>query len=188
VHVLARPADFAQAEQITSAHAASVLASLLEHYDFVVADLPVRFDPSARAVFDMADTYLLVLELLVPAVRNADRILQALDRAGYASERIRLVCSRFGRECGYLEPADAEATLRRKLDFTLPDDWKVSSTAVNMGAPLLSHAPKTKLRQAYRQMAVALARRDEPAGQAADDGAGGRERKRLLSFLAGAKS
>ncbi len=187
VHVLARPADFAQAEQITPAHAASVLASLLEHYDFVIADLPVRFDPGARAVFDMADTYLLVLQLLVPAVRNADRILQTLDRSGYAAERLRLVCNRFGRESGYLEPGDVEATLRRKLDFTLPDDWKLSSTAVNMGAPLLSHAPKTKLRQAYRQMALTLAREKEPAGETPDDVGSGRERKGLFSFLAGAK-
>jgi pilus assembly protein CpaE len=183
VHLLARPADFAQAEQISAAQAAGVLATLQEHYDFVVVDMPMRFDSSARAVFDMADTYLLVLQLLVPSVRNADRILQALDQSGYASERIRLVCNRFGRESGYLETADVEATLRRKLSLLLPDDWKASSTAVNMGAPLLSHAPKAKLRLAYREIAWALALGAEAADGSGDEGAGS-SRKGLFSFLA----
>lgn len=51
VHVLARPADLAQAERISAGQAAGVLAALQEHYDFVVVDLPARFDPTALRVF-----------------------------------------------------------------------------------------------------------------------------------------
>lgn len=120
VHVLARPTDLAQAERINAAQVAGVLAALQEHYDFVVVDLPPRFDGSARAVFDLADTYLLVLLLLVPAVRNADRILQEFIHAGYAVERVRLVCNHAGTESGYLEQSDVEATLKRRIDFLLP--------------------------------------------------------------------
>jgi len=159
VHVLAHPADIEQAERISAAQCAGVLAALLEHYDFVVADGPVRFDPSARAVFDMTDVYLLVLQLLVPPVRNADRLLNELRRGGYNLDQVRLVCNRSSREAGYLEPADVETTLNRKLDWMLPDDWKTSSTAINVGSPLADFAPRSKLRQAIKQMAEDLARK-----------------------------
>lgn len=155
--VLARPADFNQCERISAAQSAAALGALLEHFDFLVVDMPARFDPSARAVFDMSDGLLVVLQLLVPSVRNADRLLQEFSRSGYAMERIRLVCSRADRDENDVEPSDVESTLKRRFDFYLPNEWKTISTAVNMGAPLLMHAPKSKLRLAYRQMAVQLA-------------------------------
>jgi pilus assembly protein CpaE len=188
VHVLARPVDLEQAERINAGQAAGVLAALQEHYDFVVVDLPARFDPSARAVFDMADTYLLVLQLLVPSVRNADRILQELTSTGYAVERVRLVCNRFGRESGYLDQEDVETTLKRRIEFLLPDEWKTSAAAVNMGAPLLTIGPRTKLRQAYRRVALALASRDELAPVDPEREPNDASKKRLLSFFAGSKS
>lgn len=163
VHLIARPTDMGQAERISAAQCAGAIAALQEHYDFIVVDMPARLDPTCHAIFDMADVYLFVLQLLVPTVRNTDRMLQEMARNGYAMDRVRLVCNRCGRESGYLEPTDVEATMGRKLDFLVPEDWKTSSTAVNMGSPLLTHAPRSKLRLAYRQIAQMLAgQREEP--------------------------
>lgn len=185
VHILARPNDFDTAETISAGQCAGALSALQEHYDFVIADLPARFDPSARRVFDMADVYLLVLQLTVPAVRAADRILHQLEASGFTTNRVKLACNRHGRESGCLEKADVEATLKRKIDFVLPDDWKTSSGAVNMGAPLLTHAPKSRLRMAYRDAAIELAGGSaDAAGDAAGADAG---RKGLLSFLGGSR-
>lgn len=188
VHVLARPGDLTQAERINAGQAAGVLSALQEHYDFVVVDLPARFDPSARAVFDMADTYLLVLQLLVPSVRNADRILHELSSIGYALERVRLICNRYGRESGYLDQPDVEATLKRQVEFLLPDEWKTSSAAVNMGAPLLTIGPRTKLRQAYRTLAMNLAgNNDTEVGVEVEAGSNDTSKKGLFSFLGSSK-
>lgn len=187
VHVLARPADLAQAERIAARQAAGVLAALQEHYDFVVVDLPARLDGSARAVFDMTDTCLLVLQLLVPSVRNADRILHELRNTGLPAQRVRLVCNRAGRESGYLEQADVEATLKHRIDFRLPDEWKSSAAAVNMGAPLLTIGPRSKLRHAYRHLALTLAARDEQPEESDPPQASEASRKGLLAFFAPSK-
>jgi pilus assembly protein CpaE len=182
VHVLAHPPDFAQAERISAAQVAGALAMLQEYYDFVVVDGPVRFDPTARAVFDMTDVCLLVMQLLVPSVRSTDRLLQSLAAGGYSLDRVRLVCNRLGREAGLLEPGDAEGTLGRKLHWYLPDDWKTSSAAVNMGTPLFTYAPKSKLRAAYRQIAAELAGVHAPETEAAETGEDTSKRG-LFSFL-----
>lgn len=184
VQVLAHPADPQKSARISAAQTAGVLAALLEHFDFVVVDGPVRFDATARAVFDMTDLYLVVLQLLVPSVRNTDRYLQDLASSGYTMERVRLVCNRHGREAGYLEPADVETTLGRKLDWFVPDDWKTSSTAVNMGAPLVSYAPKSKLRLAYRTIAQAIAGGADEAAADLPADAGDGSKKGLFSFFA----
>jgi len=186
VHVLARPNELAQAERINAGQAAGVLSALQEHYDFVVVDLPARFDSRSKSVFDVSDTFLLILQLLVPSVRNADRMLHELSGTGYTQERIRIVCNRFGRESGYLDKSDLEATLKRQVEFLLPDDWKTSASAVNMGAPLLLMGPRTKLRQAYRVMAQDLAGVAE-SGVGETNEAGDEHKKGLFSFLGNAK-
>ncbi len=179
------PTEIEQAERISAAQCAGVLAALLEHYDFVVADGPVRFDATARAVFDMAEMYVVVLQLLVPAVRNADRLLRELGRSGYNLDQVALVCNRFGRDSGYLEPVDVETTLGRKLAWALPYDWKIASAAVNVGAALLDYAPKSKLRLAFQQMAQQIAARHVKAElvERASHGPEPAPRKKLLSFL-----
>ena len=127
------------------------------------------------------------LQLLVPSVRNADRILHELADTGYALERVRLVCSRFGRESGYLEREDVEATLKRQIEFLVPDEWKTSAAAVNMGAPLLTIGPRTKLRQAYREIAEALARSGQGFKPVSSETSPDASRKGLFSFFAGSK-
>lgn len=185
VHILARPATFAQAEQITAAHCAGVMSALQENYEYLVVDGLKRIDATARTVFQMSDLCILVLQMLVPAVRNADRIMHELRQQGFNMERLRLACNRFGRDAGYLEPSDVEASLSRKIDFYVPDEWKVSSTAVNMGSPILAQAPKSKLRAAYRQIAAAITSGGAGSGDT-DDGASDSGRKGLFSFFAGA--
>lgn len=183
VHVLAIPHDVEQAQRISAAQCAGVLAALLEHYDYVVVDGPVRMDPSARAVFDMTDMYIVALQLLVPPVRNTERLLRELARGGYNLDQVRLVCNRMGREAGFLEPADVEATLQRQIRWSLPDDWKTASTSINVGTPLYEHAPKSKLRAAFQQMAAAIAG-GERAGEEPEKSGDGRK-KSLIPFLSG---
>lgn len=185
LHLLARPSDFGQAENISAGQCAAVLAGLQDHYDFVVVDFPARFDSTARAVFDMADAFVIVLNLMVPSVRNTDRMLHELARSGYAMERTRLACNRVSRDNGYLEQSDVETTLKRKMDFVLPDEWKISSAAINMGMPLLAHAPRSKLRMAYRKIALVLGGIEN---QPTDLSESGESRKGLFKFFAGSTS
>ena len=164
VHLLARPNQFTQADQITAAHCASVLSSLQQMYEFVVVDGPNRFDTGGMAVLDLADVNLFVMQLLVTSVRNVHRMIEGLREGGYNLDRFRLVCNRVGRDSAHLETEHVEATLKRKIDYQIPDDWKAVSSAINMGVPLIERAPKSRVRAAIRELAQAIIS-PEPASE-----------------------
>jgi len=85
VFVLSRPIHFTQADNITAAHCVGALTALLSMHDYVVTDGPTRFDMGAKAVLDIADCSLLVMQLLVPSVRSTLRMVEACSRPGSIS-------------------------------------------------------------------------------------------------------
>jgi pilus assembly protein CpaE len=153
VHLLARPNQFGQADQITAAHCAAVLSALQQMYEYVVVDGPSRYDPGGLAVLDLADTNLLVIQLLVTSVRNVHRMLDELRGGGYNMDRFHLICNRVERDAAHLEINHVEETLKKPVAHQLPDDWKAVSSAINMGLCLKEYAPKSKLRAAVHELA-----------------------------------
>jgi len=160
LHVLARPESFEQADTITAAHTAAVLGALQDIYDYVLVDGPHRFDPAARAVLDLADVNYLVIQLLVPSIRNARRMLDAMKEGGYNTKRVSLICNRFIKGAGQLTIEHAEATLGTEVAISIPDDWKSCSTAMNLGEPLMLNHPKRPVTQSIHDLAEMIA---EPA-------------------------
>lgn len=160
--VLSRPLHFAQADSITAAHCVGVLTSLCAMNDFVVVDGPTRFDYGAKAVLDIADYNLLVLQAVVPAVRSVHRMLQGMKEIGFNFERMKLVVNRSGCEGSGISIEDVETTLNLKVFAQIPDDWAAVNAAVNVGEPLAQSAPKSKVRLAVKAMAQRLYSPDAP--------------------------
>jgi pilus assembly protein CpaE len=150
--VLARPQQFAQSEQISAANTANVLNTLCEMHDYVVCDGPPRYDGSGGAVLDMADMTIMLVNPVVSSLRNAERILEELLKQGYNPDRLRLVVNRFRTDGSTLGIQDIEKCLSRNVDFIIPDD-PLASLSGNVGQPLLSCAPKSKVREAIRRLA-----------------------------------
>jgi len=163
VQVLSRPTSFNDADNITAAACMGMFSTLLNMNEYIVVDGPTRFDLGAKAVLALSDVSLLVVQLLVPCVRNAQRILENMRENGCNLERTKLVCNRVGREAGHLSVAHVSETLGLELFASIPDDWPAVSGAVNLGEPLLSYGPKTKVRLAIQEIAEWLHRGDSQA-------------------------
>lgn len=172
LHLLARPNQFAQADQITAAHCASVLSSLQQTYEYVVVDGPNRFDPGGLAVLDLADINLFVMQLLVTSVRNVHRMFGELQEGGYNLDRFRLVCNRIGQDTSHLGIEQVEQTLNRKIAYQIPDDWKTVSGAINVGGALMDIAPKSRVRAAIREIAESIALPHDAAVKKSERGSG----------------
>ena len=156
VRVLSRPATFAEAETITAASCAGVFSTLMEMNEYVVADGPTRFDVGAKSLITLSDVNLLIVQLLIPSVRNAVRMLETMRQGGYNLDRIRLVCNRVGRDAGHLTVDNIEETLGIPVFASIPDDWNTVSAAINLGEPLSVHSPKSKVCGAIQEIAHRL--------------------------------
>lgn len=161
LNVLSRPNHFAEADTMTAASCVGVLTSLLNMNEYVVSDGPTRFDINAKSILALSDVNLLVVQLLVPCVRSAMRILDNMRNHGYNLDRTKLICNRVGRDAGHLTPGHVAETLGLEVFATIPDDWTTVSGAINLGEPLASHSPKNKVRTAVQEIAARLHRGDE---------------------------
>ncbi len=160
VQVLSRPNTFVQADTITAASCVGLLSSLLQMSEYVIADGPSRFDPGARSAVDLADHAFLVLQLLVPHVRNGARMLESMRENGQNLGRVKLACNRVGRDAGHLSVDDVAQTLNLSAFASIPDDWPTVSGAINLGEPLASYSPKSKVRLAIQEIAQRLHSRE----------------------------
>lgn len=158
VQVLSRPSQFAEADGITAASCMGVFSTLMRMNEYIVADGPTRFDLGAKSVLALSDVNLLIVQLLVPCIRNALRIIENMRQNGYNLDRTKVVCNRVGRDAGHLTTANVSETLGLEIFATIPDDWVVVSGAINLGEPLATHGPKTKARAAIQEIAERLHR------------------------------
>jgi len=169
VKVLARPNRFAEADSITAAACMGVFNTLLQMNNYVVADGPTRFDTGARSLVALSDYNLLIVQTLVPCVRNAMRILDWMRESGHNLERTKLICNRVGRESAHLTVKNVSDTLGMKVFASIPEDWTTVSGAINLGEPLRDHGPKSKVRLAIEDIARQL-HDPEDAGAGKDAG------------------
>jgi pilus assembly protein CpaE len=156
MYVLSRPQNFAEADLITGAACMGVVTSLLQLNEYVVTDGPTRFDIGGTSVLSLCDANLMVVQLLVPCVRNAARILETLRNSGHNLDNTLLVCNRVGRDAGHLTPEQVGETLGLKVFATLPEDWATVSAGINLGEPLAMNAPKSRIRTAIAEIAAKL--------------------------------
>jgi len=165
VQVLGRPNHLAEADTITAAACMGVFSNLIQLSEYVIADGPTRFDVGGKSVLALSDMTLLIVQALVPCVRNALRLIQSMRDNGYNLDRAQLICNRIGRGSGHLSVDDVTETLGLELFATIPDDWEAASGAINLGEPLLTHSPKSKLRIAIQEIAERLHTPDSQADE-----------------------
>jgi pilus assembly protein CpaE len=156
VWVLSRPNQFELADSITGSSCVGLLSSLSQFNEYVVTDGPLRGDIGGQAILDFADLNFLLVQLLVPSVRSALRLVDSMRESGANLERVQLISNRLGQDSVHLSIKDVTTTLNLRHFATMPDDWSTVSGAINLGEPLMTHAPKSKVRQAIQSIAEQL--------------------------------
>jgi pilus assembly protein CpaE len=154
--VLAAPEDPAHAIEVTPEHLEVLLNLAVKHYDFVILDVARTLDAVTIKALDRANFVFPVLQMTLPFVRDASRLL-ALFRLSYAKEKIRLVVNRYDRrdEIGL---DDLKRTLGVTPFKAVPNSYDAVAAAVNQGRPIASFARNNPVTKALQEMAQLLAR------------------------------
>lgn len=153
VAVIARPPTIRAGHAIDDASAKRIIKLATRAYPHLVVDLPRRLDATTGAVVEMCNRLLVVLQLTVPAIDNARRLLEALHEEGVPADRIELVVNRHRKNLHSCTPEMVEKQLGQKVFGVIPNDFQAVSRALDTGQPLDAKHP---VRAAINDLATKL--------------------------------
>jgi pilus assembly protein CpaE len=129
-------------------------------FDFIVIDGGrASFNAVSKTAMSAADTLLLVANPTLPCVVNMGRLIDAFQSLGCpGGDSIGIVFNRHDRDAG-ISLAQAEQTLRKKVSWLIPNDYKTAISAINNGQPLCAVARTSELHARIDRMAAEIAGR-----------------------------
>jgi pilus assembly protein CpaE len=164
IHVFARPRTIQEAHATDESIVRSILQTAHRSFPYIVLDLPRYLSPITGAAIEQCSKLLLVLQLTVPSVKNARRIIEAVRAEGIPDDRIELVVNRYRKHANSCTNEIVEQQLKRRVLATVPSDYKAVHSALDTGKPLMR---KNLVRVAIRDMAARLTGHDESAKRSA---------------------
>lgn len=154
VDVIARPPQLRDSHTIDDNSIKSIIRTAQHQYPFVVLDLPRRIDPVVGAAVESSQTLLVVVQLTVPSIDNASRVIDALREEGLPTDRIQIVVNRFRKGTSTVSLEQVEERLKRKPVAVIPSDYSAVYAALDTGSTLASKHP---VRSAIAELARKLA-------------------------------
>jgi pilus assembly protein CpaE len=155
--VLAAPEDPGQAMEVKPEHVDVLLNLAVNNYDFVIVDVSRVLDAVTIKALDRANCVFPVMQLTLPFIRDANRLISAFRTLGYSKDKIRLVVNRFEKG-SEIKLDDVERSLGVATFKTLPNSYEAVSSAVNHGRPIASFARNNPVAKGLQELAHALIR------------------------------
>jgi pilus assembly protein CpaE len=155
--VLAAPEDPGQAMEVKPEHVDVLLNLAVNNYDFVIVDVGRVLDAVTIKALDRANCVFPVMQLTLPFIRDANRLISAFRTLGYSKDKIRLVVNRFEKG-SEIKLDDVERSLGVATFKTLPNSYEAVASAVNHGRPIASFARNNPVAKGLQELAHALVR------------------------------
>ncbi|HSR67200.1 MAG TPA: hypothetical protein VLU25_04610 [Acidobacteriota bacterium] len=175
ISLLAGPRHFLASNARDPRPVGRLLYTAREAFSHAVADLGSPLGEETLEQVFTNDGRLLIV--LTPELTTLWRTRQVLEFVGVSpeDERVRLVLNRDDKKAS-ITLKEIESTLERKIDFTLPNDYRCCLEAIHSGRPLVQFN-HSQLAHHYSQMAIELTGIKPQAG-----------RRGLFGFLGGGSS
>ena len=153
--VLAAPESPDHVREVSVVDIQKIIELARASFDFVVLDIGYSLDPLTIKALDMADSIDLVLQLNLPFVRAAKRMVKVFRDLGYSSEKLHIVVNR-DEKGGDISLADVEKTCLLKIAQTIPNSHAAVSASINQGRPLVGLMPRDPVAQVLQAWAEKL--------------------------------
>ena len=145
--LIAAPRDPAAFELVGRETILRLLECACESYDWVVLDLPRHRRFWTLEALGGCDEMLVVSELTVPALLAARSLGDEIERDLGNGRKPRFLLNRVASRMFGPAPstAEAEKALQRKAEAGIASDWEAAAASVNLGGPISTHRPKSKI-------------------------------------------
>lgn len=162
--LLAAPDDPAHATDVRAEHVEAILKVARANYDFVIVDVGRSLDAVSLQPFDMADKIFPVVQLTLPFIREAKRLIQVFMSLGYPMSKVGLLVNRFHKN-SEITLSDLERTVNAKLFKAIPNCYEDVAASVNQGQPIARLAKGSAVTKALREIAETLTNEQAKAGK-----------------------
>jgi len=130
-------------------------------FDFIVVDSGQVINETSRAILKVSDKALLVTVLSLPSLINVKRFQSIFRKLGYPyEENVEIVVNRFNQKAS-VSIEEAEETLNKKIYWGIPNDYRITMSAINQGKPLSLVAYGAETATKLRGLASIISGRDE---------------------------
>ena len=153
--ILAAPDDPAQSLQVKPEHLDAILNVAVNNYDFVILDLGKTMDELTIKALDRAHKIFLVMQTMLPHVRNANRMMTLFHSLGYPQDKVELLINRHWKN-GEIGLNDIRASLGITKMRTIPNGYKEVAKAINQGMPLALVSKSSLVLRAISELAQTL--------------------------------
>ena len=154
-HLLAAPNAIEDAPDVTPQAVRQVMSFARATFPYVIVDLDRALRPEQLAAVVQADVLLLVMRLEIASLRSARRLLDALRKAGFADERLKIVASRYG-QAKELPLRKVEQAIGLAIAHQVPDAPADINLAGNKGVPVVLERPRSKVSKSIVKLAAAI--------------------------------
>jgi pilus assembly protein CpaE len=156
--VAAAPPEVMPLDTFTTDFVRRLLSVARQEFGVVLLDLPPVWSLWSFEALRQSDEILLVTQTTVPGVRQARRQLDTLKSEGLDDHPIRVVLNRFEKRWGdTLGIKEVEKALGRKIDFTVANDYRTVSEALDQGLSLADVRKRSKAFKSMTKIGDALA-------------------------------
>ena len=156
VRALLAPESLQVVETIDPNQVVRVLGQLRSHFDYVIADLWSSFESLTLGVLQTADTILVVTTPELPALRDVQRFLRAMQDDPHLEDKLLIVANRYPGKAG-LSKDDMAKAVGRKISATIPSEGISVTDAINRGLSLLDTRARVRIARQYHELAALVA-------------------------------
>jgi pilus assembly protein CpaE len=161
--VVAAPRDVMPLDSFTPDFMRRLTEVARSRFAVVLADLPPVWSLWSFEVLRQSDEVLLVTQMTIPGVRQARRQLDTLKTEGLDGLPVKVVLNRFEKRWGgTLNLKEVEKALGRKVDFTVANDYRTVSEALDQGLSIAAVRRRCKALKSIAKISDALAASGQP--------------------------
>lgn len=141
MEVLAAPSHLEDTEEISPDKYEKILDILSKRYSQIVIDCSsMHVDDIAVQSFNISEKIFVVIDLSIPAIRNAVRLAAVMRQFGVPDGNIFFVVNRFAKS-NILSLSEAEKNLGKRIYWLFPNDFEEIISSINEGEPMVRFRP-----------------------------------------------
>lgn len=114
-------------------------------YTHVIVDMPRTRQSWSKPILSGADQVLVISEFTVPSLHAAADMSREIDALRQDAEPTKLVLNRMSDAKSEFSVSRASKAIEREIGAVVRSDWKSARAAVNLGMPIQTVKPKSKL-------------------------------------------